>query len=145
MKQQIYLAGQMTGLSKAEYSTWRRNFKQQIESCSDHFTCFDPGEEYDLIPDDSNLPIHLKDQYNKAAMLLDLDKLRNSRIVVCNMNHQNSMGTSAELALAWEWHIPIIGFCLQENSVTVHPWWKQFATVMFKTPDDVIDYILKNY
>lgn len=145
MKQQIYLAGQMTGLSKAEYSTWRRNFKQQIESCSDHFTCFDPGEEYDLIPDDSNLPIHLKDQYNKAAMLLDLDKLRNSRIVVCNMNHQNSMGTSAELALAWEWHIPIISFCLQENSVTVHPWWKQFATVMFKTPDDVIDYILKNY
>ena len=135
MKKQIYLAGQMTGLSEEEASTWRSQFKKKLAmQTGGEFSCFDP-----------TLPFNVGQNIEKEAMLLDLDQLRHSRLVICNMNHPISMGTSSELALAWEWKIPIIGFCEEDNYDAVHPWWKEFATVVFPSIDKTIEYIKQNY
>jgi len=52
-------------------------------------------------------------------MEFDLNKVRHSDLIICNFNDMFSLGTMAELAIAYERRIPVIG--LDINKQTLHP------------------------
>jgi hypothetical protein len=54
-----------------------------------------------------------------------------------------SLGTMAELAIAYEKGIPVIG--LNEKEQQLHPWQYCMTSKVFTNMDDMLDYIKRYY
>ena len=100
----IYLAGGMTGLSMSEQNAWRNQVKDVLEGYyfSDRVKCINPVDYYNTFDNslhDSDIQI----------MQFDLHKVRTSNLIIMNFNNMHSLGSMAELAIAYDRGIPVIG------------------------------------
>lgn len=144
MSKMIYLAGKMTGLSDEEMYTWRKDLQDRVEEVTEFaWNVFNPAENFN--PNSTYCNYKYGDDLDRIAMNIDLDKLRHSRLVICDMEHQDSLGTAAELGIAHELNIPIIGVCPKEKLNTLHPWWLLMSTVIVDDYEDAFLFFIDNF
>ena len=133
----IYLAGGMQNLSIEEQTAWRDDVKQSLEKyeCDYKIKCIDPTNYYTYDEEntyDSDLEV----------MQFDLHKLKKSNLVILNFNDPGSLGSMAELAIAYENGIPVIG--LNEDEKNLHTWQYFMCSKIFTDREDMLYYI-ENY
>lgn len=139
MKYNIYLAGGMTDFINTpdEMINWRLDVKDKLEhyKCDYKVKCFNPVEYYSLEEATSDIEVE--------AMKFDLHKLINSQLVIINFNAPTSLGSMAELAIAYDRDIPVIG--LNESEQQLHPWQYSMTSKIFNNMEDMLKYIYKYY
>lgn len=125
-KLKIYLAGAMTGLTWEEQNEWR---KEIIDKLND-FKCINPCNYYNFeqIVHDSELEV----------MRFDLRLLKRCDLIIAKID-TDSIGTTMEIAIAYDENIPIIGLNLQNKEL--HPWIKSSCDKIFNNIDELIDYV----
>lgn len=135
----IYLCGGMGKFGKdnfEESNTWRRYCKDTLESFeSDRYkvTGINPNDYYNFKEE----PPRYSSQ--REVMELDLYKLRNSDLVIINFNDPLSLGSMAELAIAFDRRIPVIG--LNASNEELHPWEECMCNRIFDDIDELLDYV----
>ena len=134
----IYLAGGMGKFDKdnfEESNKWRTYCKNTRENFEGNYQAdvINPNSYFNFV---DNPP---KYSSQKEVMELDINKVRNSDLVICNFNDPKCLGTMAELAVAYERRIPVIG--LNEDSHELHPWQIEMCTRIFYNIDEMLDYI----
>lgn len=136
---EIYLAGGVSGLSFDEANQYRQDIKVALMSMNgDHiYSCnvCNPMDYYNF-----------ESQYHeteKEIMRFDLDRVRNSDLIVVNFNSPKSLGTMSELAIAYDRHIPIIG--LNECGDILHPWQEEMCNRIFTDTEELIEHIINYY
>ena len=136
---QIYLGGGMTNLSLQEQNEWRIEIKKKFEEYDSYYykiKCINPVEYYNVYDSaayDSDLEV----------MQFDLHKVKKSDLIIINFNDMKSLGTMAELAIAYDKNIPVIG--LNESGQQLHPWQYCMTSKVFTNMDDMLDYIKRYY
>ena len=138
----IYLCGGMQKYGKENFdksNDWRKYCKKTLESCESLYGVFviNPNDYFGV----NSEPPQYKSQ--SEVMNLDLHKLRNSDLVIANFNDMHSLGSMAELAIAHERRIPIIG--LDVDNQTLHPWQICMCERIFDDIDEMLDYIQDFY
>lgn len=134
----IYLAGGMSDVPFEIQNTWRVCLKQALESCECNYNvkAINPVDYYSF-EDDSTYDSELE------IMNYDLHRVRNSDLVIVNFNSPKSLGTMAEMAIAYDRRIPIIG--LNENVNTLHPWIHEMCSKIFTEREDLLEYVKHYY
>lgn len=135
----IYLAGGMTGLTYEEQTCWR----EQIEKCLNEVYKSELYNVHTINPVKYYNFEKKRHKTEREVMNFDLHKVRNSNLVIANFFGNKSLGTMAELTVAHEHHIPIIG--LNENNNELHPWQECFCERIFNKMDDLLDYVAEFY
>lgn len=127
----------MSGISWEEQTEWRRQVMDIINNSyhKKSVTFFDPTRFYNF-----------KEKHQKSereVMEFDLCNLRNSDLVIVNINNQRSLGTMSELILAKEYRIPVIGWnsCDEE----LHPWLSECFTRMCDNISDTTEHVIDFY
>jgi nucleoside 2-deoxyribosyltransferase len=138
----IYTCGGMGKFGKENFgkgNTWRKYCKQALETyeCDYRVRVINPNDYFNFIDE----PPQYKTQ--TEVMNLDLHKLRNSDLVIANFNDMYSLGSMAELAIAHERRIPVIG--LDINNQALHPWQIEMCERIFDDIDEMLDYIQDFY
>lgn len=130
----IYLAGGMGSLSFEEQSKWRNQIMNAIK-----FGDYD----YEKKPIFTN-PV---DYYNfeekrhkseNEIMEFDLNRVRKSDLIIVNFNDPSSIGTSMEIAIAKELHIPIVG--INVGNKRLHPWLECSCMRMCENLREAVEY-----
>lgn len=135
---QIYLAGGITGLTKDEAENWRKKAKEMIESSTNRqLICFSPTDHYSEFGESGYVN-------ERAAFHYDLYRLKRSDLVLANMDNPKSLGTMAELAIAYDHGIPIIAY-ITRSSTDAHPWQQCMIDEYFGNLEDAVEHILANY
>ena len=131
------MAGGMTGLSLEDQMNWRLDIKNVLEHYTSDYQvkCFNPVEYYSLEDTTPELEVE--------AMNFDLHRLTNSQLVIVNFNAPLSLGTMAEIAIAYDRNIPIVG--LNENENVLHPWQVGMSNKIFTDREDMLDYVCNYY
>ena len=135
----VYLAGGMSGLSYEDQIKWRSNVKDAIlygeydYSIEPYF--FSPPEYYPIEEH--------RHKSEREALEFDLNALRKSDLVIVNFNAPNSLGTMAELAIAYENRIPIVG--LNKDGVELHPWIVEFCTRICDDMYELVEYVVEYF
>lgn len=138
IEKQIYLCGGMCKFGKdnfAEGNAWREycanalksyvgNYKVKIVNPNDYFNFLEEPRRYSS---------------EREIMEFDLHKVRTSDLIIVNFNDKYSLGSMAELAIAYERRIPIIGVNMEEQ--TLHPWQIEFCSRIFDNLDNMLDYV----
>ena len=109
---------------KSTLENYDGNYKAEVINPNDYFNFIDNPPKYDTATE---------------VMRFDLYKLRNSDLVIVNFNDAQSLGSMAEIAIAYDRDIPVIG--LDENKQKLHPWQKSMCERIFDDIDDMLDYI----
>lgn len=133
----IYLSGGMQKFGKAGFdksNEWRKYCKQALECCESEYrvrVC-NPNDYFNFYDEP---------QYKseREVMNLDLYKLKHSDLVIINFNDVYSLGSMAEIAIAFDRGIPIIG--INEDEKTLHPWQKCICERIFTDIDKALDYV----
>lgn len=134
----IYLSGGMSALNFEEQSKWRQNLINAIKynyDCKKKPEYFNPVNYYNFED------VQYKTQ--REVMEFDLNALRKSDLVIVNFNDPSSLGTCAELAIAYEMKIPIIG--INKDSKELHPWLECFCNRMCDSLKEAVSYIVEFY
>jgi nucleoside 2-deoxyribosyltransferase len=79
----------------------------------------------------------------REVMNFDLNGLRHSDLVIVNFNDPSSLGTCAELAIAYDMKIPIIG--INKDNKELHPWLECFCDRICITLKEAVEYIVDFY
>ena len=134
----IYLSGGMGNLDFEEQSKWRQ---QVIDAITFNYECrkkpifFNPVNYFNFVD------IRYKTQ--KEVMDFDLNALRNSDLIIVNFNDPSSLGTCAELAIAYDMKTPIIG--INKDNKELHPWLKSFCNRMCSSIKEAVEYVVDFY
>lgn len=134
----IYLSGAMSSVSFEEQSKWRQNIIDAITynyDCEKKAIFFNPVNYYNFEE------VRYKTQ--KEVMQFDLNALRNSNLVIVNFNDSESLGTCAELAIAYDMKIPIIG--INKDNKVLHPWLECFCDRMCESIKEAVEYVVDFY
>jgi len=132
----IYLSGGMTGMSMQDQSGWRYRMTHLLDRYSNvkyAVECFNPiayysesrPEEYDS---------------EREVMEYDLFRLRTSDLVIVNFNNLKSLGTMAEIAIAYDRRMPIIGIYSGDRG-ELHPWQEDMCSKIFNNEIEAAEYI----
>lgn len=136
----IYLIGGMSKFSKDNFDVgneWRLDIKNQLETISKHdVRVTNPNDYYNFLYE----PMW---DSEREIMEYDLNKVRESDLCICNFNDVYSLGSMAELAIAYDRRIPVIG--LAEHNEELHPWQKEMVTKLFTDREELIHYIINYY
>lgn len=137
-KFQIYLCGSMTGKTFTEQDAWRKEIKKTLENydCDYKIKCINPVDYYNTF-DSSTYDSDLE------VMNFDLHKVKHSDLIIINFQDMYSLGSMAELAIAYDNRIPAIG--LNEEEQFLHPWENMMCSKIFTNKEDMLDYIKKYY
>ena len=135
---QIYLCGGMGKFGKENFvdsNIWRRYCKRALETCECDYkvNAVNPNDYFNFVDE----PPRYKTQ--DEVMRLDLHKLRGSNLVIANFNDMHSLGSMAEISIAYDRDIPVIG--LNESNQTLHPWQVCMCERIFNNIDEMLDYI----
>lgn len=138
----IYLCGGMGKFGKENFDVgnmWRKHCKEELENyeCDYKVKAVNPNEFFNFRDEPPQYESQLE------VMKLDLHKLRNSDLVIVNFNDMYSLGSMAELAIAYERRIPVIG--LDTNSQTLHPWQICICERIFNDIDEMLRYVKDFY
>lgn len=134
----IYLSGGMSSLSFEEQSLWRQKIIDAIQhnyECTKKPLFFNPVNYYNFED------VRYKSQ--REVIEFDLNALRNSDLVIVNFNNPESLGTCAELAIAYNMKIPIVG--INKDDKVLHPWLCEFTTRMCSTLKEAVEYVVDFY
>ena len=110
-------------LEKYEY-----DYKVKVINPNDYFSFNDVFPKY---------------KTQREIMEFDLNRVRNSNLIIVNFNDVYSLGTMAEIAIAYENRIPIIG--LNINKQDLHPWQIEMCNRIFGDIGDMLDYTQNYY
>lgn len=140
----IYLAGGMSKFGKDNFEKsngWREKCIGYLNNHTD-CSCYDihitnPNNYFNFLED---IPTY---ESQREVMEFDLNRVRKSDLIIVNFNDPVSLGTMAELAIAYEKRIPIVG--LNECEYELHPWQKEMCNRVFYNIDDMLDYIVCYY
>lgn len=137
----IYTAGGMSKFGKDNFedsNKWRKYCKDNLES----FDCL-----YNVRVDNANDYYNFFDEpvydSEREVMEFDIRKVKHSDLIICNFNDPKSLGTMAEIAIAYDNRIPVIG--LNERNFDLHPWEIEFCTKMFTDINKMLEYIKDFY
>ena len=136
----IYLSGGMSKFGKenfAESNAWRIQAEDLLQRMCPSVKCFNPNNLFnfkDAI--DSNIN-------DKQIMDIDLYYLCRSTHVLVNFNDPGSLGTMAELAIAYKYGLPIIG--ISSNPDDLHPWQRSMCSAIRKNVWDACTYLHEYY
>ena len=134
----IYLSGGMGNISFEEQSKWRKKIINEIEincPCEKKPIFFNPVDHYNFA--------EVRYKTEREVMNFDLNALRHSDLIIVNFNDPNSLGTCAELAIAYEMKIPIVG--INKDSQKLHPWLECFCDRMCDDIREAVDYVVEFY
>lgn len=135
----IYLSGGMSKYGKENFDigdAWRRYCKKALETYDNvqyKVFCINPNDFFNFTQEP---PLY---ESQREVMELDLYKLRNSDLVIINFNNPSSLGSMAEIAIAYDRKIPIIG--LNVSNEELHPWEECMCNRIFDDIDEMLDYI----
>ena len=134
----IYLCGGMGKFGKdnfKESNSWRTYCRRAIERCESTYNgiTINPNDYFNFVDEPPLYKTH------DEVMRLDLHKLRNSDLVIANFNDKYSLGSMAEIAIAYDRRIPIIG--LNESGEDLHPWQTAMCERIFENIDEMLDYV----
>ena len=140
---EIYGAGAMGSFGKDNFekgNEWRVYLKNKLESLDCRFKVFftNPNNYYNFL-DQSTYDSELE------IMKFDIGRVKRSDLVVVNFNDIASLGTMAEIAIAYDRRIPIIGLCENDECRKLHPWQKEMCDKIFLNRDALVDYIEDYY
>jgi nucleoside 2-deoxyribosyltransferase len=135
----IYLSGGMGSLSFEEQSKWRKQVINAILFGDYHWEkkpiFFNPVDYYNFT--------EVKYKSEREVVEFDLNALRHSDLVIVNFNDPKSLGTCAELAIAYEMKIPVIG--INKDKIELHPWLVEFTTRMCDSLREAVEYTVDFY
>ena len=134
----VYLSGGMGNLSFEEQSRWRQQIIDAIKynyDCEKKVSFFNPVNYYNFE--------EVRYRSEREVMEFDLYNLRNSNLVVVSFNDVKSIGTAMELMLAKEYHIPVIGFGV--NGQSIHPWLLECCTRVCDSLKEAVNHIVEFY
>ena len=140
----IYLAGGMQKFGKKDFNEsnyWRVHIEQELMKldCGRQTRICNPNDYYSFY---DNSPRY---STMREVMEFDLNKVRNSDLIIVNFNDLKSLGTMAELAIAYEHRIPVLGLCTEESYSMLHPWQKEMSNRIFGDIDELIEYVIEYY
>lgn len=135
----IYLSGSMMDSSWEEQTKWRRQIQDAIKfgdyDYEKKVTFFDPTQYYNFE--------EKRQKSEREVMEFDLHNLRNSNLVIVNLNNSRSLGTMSELILAKEYRIPVVGW--NPNNEVLHPWMESCVDRMCDGIRETVEYIVEFY
>ena len=133
----IYLSGGMSSLNFEEQSKWRMQIINAIKFGDYDYNkkpiFFNPVNYYSFE--------EKRHRTEREIVEFDLNALRNSDLVIVNFNDPKSVGTIAELAIAYEKRIPIIG--INKDNQELHPWLVEFTTRMCEDLREAVEYTVE--
>ena len=138
---QIYMAGGMGKFGKDNFhkgNNWRlycKNELENLDSCK-NVIAINPNDYFNFIEE----PRYISE---REVMEFDLYKVRESDLVIINFNDIYSLGSMAELAIAYERRIPVIGLDIDDQ--ILHPWQQEMCTRIFNDVDEMLNYIKDFY
>ena len=134
---QINMAGGMGKFGKDNFdegNRWRLIFKKRLESCEHmNVKAINPNDYFSFKQDPPRY-ISLRE-----IMEFDLNRVRNADLIIVNFNDMYSLGTMAEIAIAYERKIPIIVF--NETNQKLHPWEVEMCNRIFTETHELLDYV----
>lgn len=138
-KVKIYLSGSMDSVSFEERSKWRNQIMDAITYNyeSEKKPLFFNPANYDY----SFADIKYKTQ--REAMNFDLNALRNSNLVIVNFDDPSNLSICAELAIAYDMKIPIVG--INKDGKELHPWLECFCDRMCTSIKEAVEYVVEFY
>jgi nucleoside 2-deoxyribosyltransferase len=123
----------MSGVSFEEQSKWRSQIINEIKfncNCEKKPVFFNPVDYYNFE--------EKRHKSEREIVEFDLNAVRNSDLIIVNFNDPKSLGTCAELAIAYDRHIPIIG--INRSGTELHPWLTEFVTRMCDDVREAVEY-----
>ena len=139
---QIYLCGGMGKFEKENFkesNTWRIYCKNTLENCECDYNvkAINPNDYFNFKEEQ---PRYVS---QREVMELDLHKLRNSDLVIANFNDMYSLGSMAELAIAYDRRIPIVGLDIDKQEL--HTWQIEMCNRIFSDIQEMLDYVEDYY
>lgn len=135
----IYLSGGMGSLSFEEQTKWRTQVMSAIRYGDYNYEkkplFFNPVDYYNFE--------EKRQKTEREVIEFDLNGLRNSDLVIVNFNDPKSLGTCAELAIAYEMKIPVIG--INKGNKELHPWLIEFTNRMCLDLREAVEYVVDFY
>lgn len=134
----IYLSGSMTDSSWEEQTKWRQQVQDAIKfnyECEKKPIFFNPVNYFNFEE------VRYKSQ--REVMNFDLNGLRNSDLVIVNFNNPSSLGTCAELAIAYDMKMPIVG--INKDGKELHPWLECFCDRICGSIKEAVEYVVEFY
>lgn len=134
----IYLSGSMSNVSFEEQSRWRQKVQDAINfnyDCDKKVRFFNPVNYFNFE--------EVRYKSEREVMEFDLNGLRNSDLVIVNFNDPKSLGTCAELAIAYEMKIPIVG--INKDNKELHPWLECFCNRICGNIKEAVEYVVDFY
>lgn len=121
-----------------EQSKWR---EQVINSINYNYDCekkavfFNPMNYY--IFEDA------RHRTEREIVEFNLNVLRSSNLVIVNFDDISSPSTCAELAIAYEKRIPIVG--INKDNKELHPWLVEFVSRICDNLREAVEYVVNFY
>lgn len=122
-----------------ESNTWRGKCINELKDYDSIYNVVitNPNDYFNFL---YKIPVY---KTQREVMEFDLNRVRNSDLLIVNFNDMYSLGTMAEIAIAYEKRIPVIG--LNENSQKLHPWQVEMANRIFDNIYDMLNYVKDFY
>ena len=133
----VYLAGGMGKFGKDNFdagNNWREYCKHILEKFESNkkVTVINPNDYFNFVDEP-------RYKSEREVMEFDLHKVRKSDLIIINFNDMYSLGSMAELAIAYERRIPVIGLDIDKQSL--HPWQIEMCSRIFNDVDEMLDYV----
>ena len=125
-------------MSFEEQSKWRNQIRDAIKynyDCDKQPVIFDPVKYFNFT--------EKRHRSEREVMEFDLNAVRNSDLIIVNFNDPKSLGTCAELAVAYEMKIPILG--LNKDGIELHPWLECYCNRIFDDMKSLVEYTVEFY
>lgn len=127
----------MGSLDFEEQSKWRKQVINAILFGDYHYEkkpiFFNPVEYYNFTD--------VRYKSEREVVEFDLNALRHSDLIIVNFNDPKSLGTCAELAIAYEMRMPVIG--INKDKQELHPWLVEFTTRMCDSLREAVEYVVE--
>lgn len=134
----IFLSGGMQNLSFEEQWNWRRAIIDEISynhDCKKKPIFFNPVQYFNFE--------ETRYKSQREVMNFDLNALRNSDLVVVYFNDPTSLGTMAEMSIAYERRMPIIG--IRKGDKELHSWIECFCDRICDNLKEAATYVADFY
>lgn len=138
----IYISGSITDLKSKEEVSYRYIIETMLMNTHHNYdytqkiNVFNPIKYFNNF--DKNVFVS-----EKQVMRYDLYKLKNSDLIIADFINPKSVVTISEIAIAYEYKIPIIGLNLK--NVKLHPWQLEMCDVIFNDWEELVNYIICRY
>ncbi|MDD3491318.1 MAG: nucleoside 2-deoxyribosyltransferase domain-containing protein [Paludibacter sp.] len=136
----IYLSGGMKNLTMQQQAGYR-NF------LSKKFTEFDSEIYNKVVVFNPVMYFNYEAQLHKTEKQIfnfELNAVRRCDLLVVNFNDKRSIGTTVEMAVAYENKIPVVGL-LEHDTNDFHEWHREMCDVIFEDINELIDYVQDYY